>query len=86
LVFEQDEPFVPSKGWAEMIRKVYEVVPLICPSCGGKIIVIAFSEDPKIIDKIIKHLKLSFHAEQPPPPKVVLHELLMADEEREEYF
>ena len=24
---------VPSKGWAEMIRKVYEVDPLFCPEC-----------------------------------------------------
>jgi len=30
----EDEPNnVPSKGWAEMIRKVYEVNPLLCPRC-----------------------------------------------------
>jgi hypothetical protein len=34
LIIEQEEPFVPSKGWAEMIRKVYEVDPLLCPQCG----------------------------------------------------
>ena len=29
---EEDGPtYVPSKGWAEMIRKVYEVDPLRCP-------------------------------------------------------
>ncbi|TET20792.1 MAG: acid--CoA ligase [Candidatus Aminicenantes bacterium] len=49
-------------------------------------LVIAFIEDPKIIDKIIKHLKLSFHAERPPPPHNVHQELLMAEEERGEYF
>jgi len=27
-----------------------------------------------------------FHAERPPPPQVVQHELLMAAEERGEYF
>ncbi len=33
---EEDGPiYVPSKGWAEMIRKVYEVDPLRCPTCGG---------------------------------------------------
>ena len=36
LVIEDDPPYVPSKGWAEMIRKVYEVDPLLCPSCGGR--------------------------------------------------
>jgi len=28
-IIEQEEPFVPSKGWAEMIRKLYEVDPLL---------------------------------------------------------
>ena len=31
-----EEPeYVPSKGWAEMIRKVYEVEPLLYPTSGG---------------------------------------------------
>jgi len=33
---EKEERFVPSKGWAEMIKKVYEIDPLTCPKCGGK--------------------------------------------------
>ena len=32
----EGEYHVPSRGWAEMIRKVYEVDPLRCPSCGGQ--------------------------------------------------
>jgi len=28
---EDDQKPLPSKGWAEMIRKVYEVDPLVCP-------------------------------------------------------
>ena len=32
----KDEQYVPSRGWAEMIKKVYEVDPLIYPSCGGQ--------------------------------------------------
>ena len=63
--------YVPSKGWAEMIRKVYEVDPLLCPSCGGKMSIIAFIADHKVIDKIIAHLKLTFMAERPPPPQSV---------------
>jgi len=31
-----------------------------------------------MVDKIIKHLKLSFKPERPPPPKVLQQELLMA--------
>jgi hypothetical protein len=49
-------------------------------------LVIAFIEDPKIIGKIIKHLKLSFHAERPPPPPSVQQEILIAANESGEYF
>jgi len=66
------------KGWAEMIRKVYEVDPLICPSCGGRMRIVSFIEDPKVIDRIIRHLELSFEAERPPPPHHVQQELLTA--------
>ncbi len=43
-----------------MIRKVYEIDPLICPKCGGQMRIISFIEDYKVIDKIIDHLKLAF--------------------------
>jgi hypothetical protein len=46
----------------------------------------AFIEDHKAVDKIIKHLKLSFEAERPRPPQLLQYEFLMAAEEREEYF
>jgi hypothetical protein len=41
MVEEELRP-VLSKGWAEMIRKVYEVDPMVCPQCGGKMKIIAF--------------------------------------------
>jgi hypothetical protein len=71
----QEESFVPSKGWAEMIRKVYEVDPLLCPSCRGQMKIISFIEDHKVVDKIIAHLKLTFMAERPPLPFNVQQEL-----------
>jgi len=86
LIIEQEEQFVPSKGWAEMIRKVYEIDPLLCLKCGGQMRIISFIEEHKVIDRIIRHLKLTFHAERPPPPQVVQQELLMATEESGEYF
>jgi hypothetical protein len=83
---EEDGPtYVPSKGWAEMIRKVYEVNPLRCPTCGGQISIISFIEEPKTIDRIIRHLKLSFQTERTPPPRVVQQDLLIAAEESGEY-
>ena len=77
---------IPAKGWAEMIRKVYEVDPMLCPQCGGTMKVIAFLSDFSAVDRIIKHLKLTFVAERPPPPWVVYQELLMAAETPAEYF
>lgn len=65
-----------------MVRKVYEVDSLICPSCRGQMKIISFIEDHKVIDKIIRHLKLTFHAERP-APQVVQHEFLMAAEKEE---
>lgn len=69
-----------------MIRKVYEVDSLLCPPRGGRMRIISFIEDPKVIDRIIRYLKLSFEAERPPPPHYVQQELLMEAEERGEYF
>lgn len=77
---------IPSKGWAEMIRKVYEVDPMLCPECGGKMCVIAFLTDYAVVDRIIAHLKLTFFAEKPPPPHIAHPEVLMATETATEYF
>jgi hypothetical protein len=86
LIIEQEGSFVPSKGWAEMIRKVCEVDPLLCPFCGGQMRIISFIEEPKTVDRIIRHLELRFEAERPPPPHHIQQELLMAAEESGEYF
>ena len=66
-----------------MIKKVFEIDPLICPECGGQMHIISFIEDHKVIDKIVDHLKLIFKAERPPPPKAQLN---IAAEERVEYI
>ncbi len=83
LIIEDEDPFIPSKGWAEMIKKVYEADPLICPKCGGTMRIVSFIEDHNIIDKIIKHLNLTFKAARPPPPQA---QLSMAAEELSEYI
>jgi len=76
----------PAKGWAEIIRKVYEVDPLICPQCGGQMRIIAFLTDHAVVDRIINHLKLTFVAQRPPPPRIAYQEVLMAAETGGEYF
>ena len=86
LIIEDNPTYVPSRGWAGMIRKVYEIGPLLCPSCGGKMSIISLIEEPKTIDRIIRHLELTFEAERLPQPHNVRHELLMASEESGKYF
>ena len=48
-IIEDKTSFKPSRGWAEMIKKVYEVDPLLCPKCEGQMSIIAFIEDHKVI-------------------------------------
>jgi hypothetical protein len=79
IVEDESKPF-PSTGWAEMIRKVYEVDPLVCPQCGGTMKVIAFLAGYAVVDRIINHLKLSFVADRPPPPHIAYQQFLMAAE------
>jgi len=69
-----------------MVRKVYEVNPLLCPECGAEMKIITFIEDHKVVDKNIRHLKISFMAERPAHPQILQHELLMAAEARTEYL
>ena len=64
---EIDEPEADSAGparqaakaaWAKLIRKVYEVDPLLCPECGTQMRVIALIEDPAVIERILCWLGL----------------------------
>jgi hypothetical protein len=52
-----------------LIQKIYEVSPLTCPKCQGRMKIIAFIEDEKVIEKILKHLGL-WDLKVKPPLKV----------------
>jgi hypothetical protein len=86
IIVEEESTRVPRRGWAEMIRKVFEVDPLVCPQCRSRMRIIAFITDYAVVDRIIAHLKLTFVAERPPPPHLVYQELLMDSETGTEYF
>jgi len=56
---------------ARLIWKVYEVDPLLCPRCGGRMKVIAVIERPAVVRQILDHLGLSTAAPSlraPPEP------------------
>ena len=46
-----------ARRWAVLIWRIYEVDPLVCPKCGGTMWMIALIQEPKVIDKILKHLR-----------------------------
>jgi hypothetical protein len=68
-----------------MIRRVYEVDPMICPRCGGRMRVVVFLTEHVVVDRIIRHLELTFVAEKPPPAYALEQVALMAAEESVEY-
>jgi hypothetical protein len=61
------------QSWARLLRKVYEVDPLICPKCQGTMTVVAIIEDLAELAKIVEWAKkqeqeplLSVCARSPP--------------------
>ncbi len=45
------------RSWAKLIKRIHEVDPLVCPSCGSEMKVIAFITEHAVVDKILRHLK-----------------------------
>ena len=45
------------RTWARLLRKVFEVDPLLCPRCGSKLKIVSVITDPRVVDHILKHLE-----------------------------
>jgi hypothetical protein len=58
-------------SWPHTGFNVYEVDPMICSKCGGRMKVVAFITEHAVVDRIIGHLKLTFAAEKPPQSRVL---------------
>ncbi|MFC2173863.1 transposase [Acidobacteriota bacterium] len=43
-------------SWARLIKRLFEVDPLLC-GCGGAMVVVSFITEPKTIDHILNHLR-----------------------------
>jgi len=43
--------------WAALLRRIFEVDPLECPACGGRMRMVALILTPRVIDRILKHLR-----------------------------
>ena len=47
-----------------LLARIYEVLPLLCPACGGLMRILAFITDPPVVAAILVHLELPH---RPPP-------------------
>ena len=62
---EQPRPTNPARiRWAVLLARIYELLPLLCPACGGPMRIVSFLTDPIVVVAILQHLELP-HA---PPP------------------
>ena len=50
--------------WAVLLARIYEVLPLLCPACGGPMRILSFITDPPVVVAILVHLELP----HTPPP------------------
>jgi len=49
---------IPSAKWRELIKKVWEADPLLCPECSREMRIVALIDDRKVIARILRHLGL----------------------------
>ena len=68
---DEPQPTKSRASWARLIRRIYEVDPLLCPRCRGPLELISVLMDPQVVDAILRHLELtdqptSVHARDPP--------------------
>ena len=48
-----------SRGWAQLLSRVYEIDPLVCPRCQGVMRVVSFITERRVIRRILAHLGAS---------------------------
>ena len=69
--------------WAALIKRVYEVDPLICPRCGGLMRIISFIKtcQGEVIRKILTHcgLREDPEAAERPPPRAAPNKVGLGD-------
>jgi len=53
-----------------LIKRIYEVDPLVCPSCGSDMKVIAFITEHDVVDAILRHLATADAKSPRGPPGV----------------
>ena len=49
---------IPSAKWRELIKKVWEADPLLCPRCSHEMRIVSLLDDRAVIERILRHLGL----------------------------
>lgn len=49
---------IPSAKWRELIKKVWEADPLLCPKCSREMRIVALIDERAVIERILRHLGL----------------------------
>ena len=50
-------PTEATRRWAALLRQIFEVDPLACPTCHGVMRIVACITQPSVIDQILTHLR-----------------------------
>jgi hypothetical protein len=53
--------------WADLMRRSFGVDTLACPSCGGRLRLIALIDEASVIERILRHLRLPSEVPTPRP-------------------
>jgi len=51
--------------WAQLLERIFEVLPLLCPACGGEMRIISLITLPSTVERTLLHLDLPHR-----PPRV----------------
>ena len=68
---------IPSAKWRELIKKVWEADPLMCPRCSHEMRIVSLIDDRAVIEQILRHLGLweegvRVHSGADPPTATVV--------------
>lgn len=58
IVKGEKPKIIPSRTRGELIKNIWEVDPLICPHCQGRMRIISLINDRDIIEGILRHLAM----------------------------
>lgn len=62
-------PVERSIPWADLLQRTFEVDVLECPTCQGRLSIIAFITDVIVVGKLLAHLRLAIASEPPRPSR-----------------